>query len=65
MKKANDVTDEVTQQEYSNNKCYVLAFRYIYIYIYIDLLFSYNIKIKVDKYVKLNHLKWICKAKTA
>ena len=42
MKKANDVTDEMTQQEYSNNKCYVLAFRYI------DLLLSYNIKIKVD-----------------
>ena len=51
MKKANDVTDEMTQQEYSNNKYYVLTFRYI------DLLFSYNIKIKVDEYVKLNCLK--------
>ena len=55
MKKANDVTDEMTQQEYSNNKYYVLTFRYI------DLLFSYNIKIKVDEYVKLNCLKWIYK----
>ena len=43
----------------------------IYIYIYIDnilfqffihLLFSYSIKIKVDKYVNLNRLRWICKA---
>ena len=33
MKKTNDVTDEVAQQERSNNKYYVSTFRYIYIYI--------------------------------
>ena len=32
MKKTNDVTDEVAQQERSNNKYYVSTFRYIYIY---------------------------------
>ena len=36
MKKTNDVTDEVAQQERSNNKYYVSTFRYIYIYIYIQ-----------------------------
>ena len=29
MKKNNDMTDKVVQQEHSNNKCYVLAFKYI------------------------------------
>ena len=29
MKKNNDMVDKVAQQERSNNKCYVLAFRYI------------------------------------
>ena len=53
MKKANDVTNEVTRHEYNNNKCYALTFRYLYI----DLLYSYNIKIKVDEYVNLNRLK--------
>ena len=32
------MADEVAQQEYSNIKFYVSAFRYIYIYIYIDKL---------------------------
>ena len=31
------MTTDVAQQEYSNNKYYSSAFRYIYIYIYIDL----------------------------
>ena len=31
MKKNNDMTDKVVQQEHSNNKCYALAFKYIQI----------------------------------
>ena len=33
-----DVAIDVAQQEYSNNKCYALAFRDIYIYIYIYIV---------------------------
>ena len=46
MKKMNDVTnhmtDEIVQLEHNNNKYYASTFRY----------FSYNIKIKVDEYIK-------------
>ena len=35
-KKKSDMVDDVAQLEYSNNKCYVLDFRYIYIYIYME-----------------------------
>ena len=39
----NDMTNEIVQQKRNNNKYYASTFRY----------FSYNIKIKVDEYVKL------------
>ena len=35
------MADEVAQQEYSNIKFYVSAFRYIYIYIYISYAIFY------------------------
>ena len=40
--KNNDEDAIVTQLEYSNNKCYILIFRYIYIYIYRFLYAIFN-----------------------
>ena len=34
-KQVNDVSVDVAQQKYRNNKYYISTFRYIYIYIYI------------------------------
>ena len=48
-KNDNEVDDDVTQLERSNNKCYVSAFRYIQIYIY-------KIFILVDDYY---HFKFL------
>ena len=55
-KNDNDVDADVAQLEWSNNKCYALAFRYIYIYIYIDYLQPF--KHPISQLVNLFDYEW-------